>query len=256
MIQFAQVCKRYPNGQDALRQVNFEIASGEMAFLTGHSGAGKSTLLKLICLMERATSGQIIINGKNLNKVKRRKIPAVRRDIGMIFQDALGSLNPRIPLGEAVAEPLRFLRGLSKDDARTETAALLERVGLDPGLASRYPSELSGGQAQRAALARALAGEPRFLIADEPVSALDVSIQAQVLNLLKDLQEKNNFALILITHDLSLLPFMCGRAVVLYRGKIVEEGKPRDLLSKPRDPYTKSLVAASRLVPPSSLIST
>jgi len=218
VIQFAQVSKRYPNGQDALRNVNFEIASGEMAFLTGHSGAGKSTLLKLICLMERATSGQVIINGKNLNKVKRRKIPAVRRDIGMIFQDHRLLFDRSV--FDNVALPL-MIAGYEHREIGRRVRAALDKVGLLSKEKST-PIMLSGGEQQRVGIARAVVNKPPLLLADEPTGNLDPELSAEIMKLFEQFNQVG-VSLLIASHDLSLLAQMHYRTLVMKEGRLVQD---------------------------------
>ncbi len=218
MIQFAQVSKRYPNGQDALRNVNFEIASGEMAFLTGHSGAGKSTLLKLISLMERATSGQVIINGKNLNKVKRRKIPAVRQDIGMIFQDHRLLFDRSV--FDNVALPL-VIAGYEHREIGRRVRAALDKVGLLSKEKST-PIMLSGGEQQRVGIARAVVNKPPLLLADEPTGNLDPELSAEIMKLFVQFNQVG-VSLLIASHDLSLLAQMHYRTLVMKEGRLVQD---------------------------------
>lgn len=216
----------------ALRGVNVSIPAGKSLGLAGQSGSGKTTLARILAGLLVPTRGVRIWQGGV---------------VGMIFQDAVGSLDPRSTVGSVLREPLELILGLDETEMAVEVERLLDSVGLGLDLLERFPHELSGGQAQRVALARALAGKPSLLIADEPVSALDVSIQAQVLNLLQDLRQAMGFTLLLVTHDLSLLPLLCDRTLVLKDGRIVEEGATEKVLANPQDPYAKALVAASRL---------
>lgn len=218
MIQFAQVSKRYPNGQDALRNVDLEIKSGEMAFLTGHSGAGKSTMLKLISLMERATSGQVIINGKNLNKVKRRKIPAVRRDIGMIFQDHRLLFDRSV--FDNVALPL-MIAGCDHREIGRRVRAALDKVGL-LSKEKNTPIMLSGGEQQRVGIARAVVNKPPLLLADEPTGNLDPELSAEIMKLFEQFNQVG-VSLLIASHDLSLLAQMHYRTLVMKEGRLVQD---------------------------------
>lgn len=218
MIQFAQVSKRYPNGQDALRNVDLEIKSGEMAFLTGHSGAGKSTMLKLISLMERATSGQVIINGKNLNKVKRRKIPAVRRDIGMIFQDHRLLFDRSV--FDNVALPL-MIAGYDHREIGRRVRAALDKVGL-LSKEKNTPIMLSGGEQQRVGIARAVVNKPPLLLADEPTGNLDPELSAEIMKLFEQFNQVG-VSLLIASHDLSLLAQMHYRTLVMKEGRLVQD---------------------------------
>jgi len=218
MIQFAQVSKRYPNGQDALRNVDLDIAAGEMAFLTGHSGAGKSTMLKLICLMERATSGQVIINGKNLNKIKRRQIPSVRRDIGMIFQDHRLLFDRSV--FDNVALPL-MIAGYDHREIGRRVRAALDKVGL-LSKEKNTPIMLSGGEQQRVGIARAVVNKPPLLLADEPTGNLDPELSAEIMKLFEQFNQVG-VSLLIASHDLSLLAQMHYRTLVMKEGRLVQD---------------------------------
>jgi len=218
MIEFAEVSKRYPNGQEALKKVSFTLADGEMAFLTGHSGAGKSTLLKLICLMERATSGQVIINGKNLNRVKRRQIPAVRRDIGMIFQDHRLLFDRSV--FDNVALPL-MIAGYDHREIGRRVRAALDKVGLLSK--EKYkPIMLSGGEQQRVGIARAVVNKPPLLLADEPTGNLDPELSAEIMHLFEQFNQVG-VSLLIASHDLSLIAKMHYRTLVMKEGRLVAD---------------------------------
>ena len=216
MIEFAEVSKRYPNGQEALRNVSFQLADGEMAFLTGHSGAGKSTLLKLICLMERATAGQVIINGKNLNRTSRRKIPAVRRDIGMIFQDHRLLFDRSI--FDNVALPL-MIAGYPHREIGRRVRAALDKVGL-LSKEKHSPIMLSGGEQQRVGIARAVVNKPPLLLADEPTGNLDPELSAEIMRLFEQFNQVG-VSLMIASHDLSLIAQMHYRTLVMKGGRLV-----------------------------------
>ncbi len=218
MIEFAEVSKRYPNGQDALRKVNLKIDSGEMAFLTGHSGAGKSTMLKLICLMERATSGQVIINGKNLNRIKSRKIPSIRRDIGMIFQDHRLLFDRSV--FDNVALPL-MIAGYPHREIGRRVRAALDKVGLLSKEKST-PIMLSGGEQQRVGIARAVVNKPPLLLADEPTGNLDPELSAEIMKLFEQFNQVG-VSLLIASHDLSLLAKMNYRTLVMKEGQLVQD---------------------------------
>ena len=218
MIHFAKVCKRYPNGQDALKNVDLEIASGEMAFLTGHSGAGKSTILKLISLMERPTSGQVVINGKNLSKIKRRKIPAIRRDIGMIFQDHRLLFDRSV--FDNVALPL-MIAGYDHREIGRRVRAALDKVGL-LSKEKDTPIMLSGGEQQRVGIARAVVNKPPLLLADEPTGNLDPELSAEIMKLFEQFNQVG-VSLLIASHDLSLLAKMHYRTLVMKEGRLVQD---------------------------------
>ncbi len=218
MIEFAEVSKRYPNGQEALKKVSFEVANGEMAFLTGHSGAGKSTLLKLICLMERATSGQVIVNNKNLNRTSRRKIPAVRRDIGMIFQDHRLLFDRSI--FDNVALPL-MIAGYPHREIGRRVRAALDKVGLLSKV-KNSPIMLSGGEQQRVGIARAVVNKPPLLLADEPTGNLDPELSAEIMHLFEQFNQVG-VSLLIASHDLSLIAQMHYRTLVMKDGRLVQD---------------------------------
>lgn len=218
MIEFAEVSKRYPNGQEALKKVSFELADGEMAFLTGHSGAGKSTLLKLICLMERATSGQVVVNGKNLNRTSRRKIPNVRRNIGMIFQDHRLLFDRSV--FDNVALPL-MIAGYPHREIGRRVRAALDKVGL-LSKEKYLPIMLSGGEQQRVGIARAVVNKPPLLLADEPTGNLDPELSAEIMHLFEQFNQVG-VSLLIASHDLSLIAQMHYRTLVMKAGQLVED---------------------------------
>jgi oligopeptide transport system ATP-binding protein len=229
----------------AVDGVSFELAPGEMLGLVGESGSGKSTVANCILRLLDPTEGVIKLKGRDITRLSRRELRPLRRELHMVFQDPYSSLNPRMTCGQIVAEPLR-LHGLerrSKLDARVAT--MFDRVGLRPELRYRYPHELSGGQRQRVGLARSLILNPSVLIADEPVSALDVSVQASILNLLRDLQWDMGFSCLFITHDLATVEFLCNRVAVMYLGQIVELATRAELFLQPKHPYTQALLSAA-----------
>jgi peptide/nickel transport system ATP-binding protein len=239
------VIQRKVGAVRAVDDVSFEINRGETLGLVGETGCGKSTTARLITRLLDPTSGQIEFDGRDITHLKGAALKATRREVQMIFQDPYSSLNPRKTIGSIIGEPFA-IHGMLKDRAerKREVQRLMETVGLNPEHYNRYPHEFSGGQRQRIGVARALALEPKLLIADEPVSALDVSIQAQVLNLLRDLQRRLGLTIVFIAHDLSVVRHMCDRVAVMYLGKIVEIGSRDELYDFPRHPYTGALLAA------------
>jgi oligopeptide transport system ATP-binding protein len=229
----------------AVDDVSFEIAPGETLGVVGESGCGKSTLARALLRLVPIAAGTMRFDGRDYTREDERSLRSLRRAIRMVFQDPLASLNPRFTIGEAVREPLDiFEPGTPRAQRERAVAAMLERVGLGAGFRDRYPHELSGGQNQRVSIARALIGEPRLVICDESVSALDVSIQAQILNLLADIQRDTGIALVFISHDLSVVRHISRRLLVLYLGRVMEYGEAAAIFARPRHPYTGSLIDA------------
>ncbi len=228
----------------AVDGVNLAIKRGEVLGLVGESGCGKSTLARTIMQLVPTTAGTVVLEGKNLTTGSSDDIQEMRRDMQMVFQDPYASLNPRMTVYATLAEPL-IVHGICKPSEATEhVAELMETVGLASRFMQKYPHEFSGGQRQRIAIARALALKPKIIIADEPVSALDVSIQAQILNLLSELCRKMNLALLFIAHDLSVVKHISDRVAVMYLGRVVELGSAVDVIENPHHPYTRALVSA------------
>ncbi len=228
----------------AVDDINFEVRQGEVLGLVGESGSGKSTLARTIMQLIPPTAGTVILGGKNLTQGSTDELKAARRDLQMVFQDPFASLNPRLTVFAALAEPLRVHHIVPEDQVAARVARLMEQVGLAPRFLNKYPHEFSGGQRQRIAIARALALEPKVIIADEPVSALDVSIQAQILNLLARLVREMNLTMIFIAHDLSVVKHISDRIAVMHQGKIVELGPALDIMERPQHPYTRTLISA------------
>ena len=229
----------------AVDGVSFDLFEGETLGVVGESGCGKSTLARAIIGLAPIHSGDVIWRGENIAGISGSEIRDIRQDIQMIFQDPLASLNPRMTVGDIISEPLRnYLPELTKDQVENEVRSMMARVGLLPNVINRYPHEFSGGQCQRIGIARALILKPKLIICDEPVSALDVSIQAQVVNLLKELQKEMGLSLIFIAHDLSVVKHISDRVLVMYLGNEMEVAHSDQLYDNPRHPYTKALLSA------------
>lgn len=225
----------------AVDDVSFELRQGECLGIVGESGSGKSTIVKMITHLQSITEGNVILKGKDITNVKGKELREVYKDIQMVFQMSMESFDPRRTLGDGIGESLRNM-GLSRKETRERVEKLLERCGLDKEYADRYPHQVSGGQCQRAAIARALAVEPSVLICDEATSALDVTVQKQILKLLMELKQKENFSFLLICHDLALVQAFCDRVLVLYHGETVESGTPDEIINHPKMDYTKKLI--------------
>jgi len=229
----------------AVDGVSFSIAPGETLGLVGESGCGKTTVGRCILRLENPIEGEVIFDGEDIANKKLSQISHLRQDVQVIFQDPFSSLNPRQKIGTIISEPLR-VHGIIKDaqKRRERVAELLRLCGLNPRFADRYPHEMSGGQRQRVGIARALSVNPKFIVCDEAVSALDVSIQAQIINLLENLREQFNFSYLFIAHDLSVVRHLCHRVAVMYLGKIVELAECDELFDNPQHPYTQALLSA------------
>ncbi|MHC5060391.1 MAG: ABC transporter ATP-binding protein [Planctomycetota bacterium] len=235
----------------AVDGVSFQVRPGRTLGLVGESGCGKTTVARTIIRLIPATSGQVFFEGTDVLAAEKKRLREIRGDISLIFQDPVGSLNPRMTVGNIVGDPLRILKKIKGSELVDRIASLLSRVGLTPDHINRYPHEFSGGQRQRIGIARALALEPKLVICDEPVSALDVSIQSQILNLLKDLQDEFGLTYLFIAHDLAVVKFSCDDVAVMYLGKIVEQADDKELYSNPLHPYTRALMSAIPHVDPS-----
>lgn len=227
----------------AVDGVSFSIEKGKTYGLVGESGSGKTTTGRAIIGLNRITSGKVLFEGQDITDLRRSKMDA-RKDIQMIFQDPYSTLNPKKRVFDIVSEPLRNYENLSRDEEKKRVQELLELVGLSPESIHKYPHEFSGGQRQRIGIARAIALKPKLIIADEPVSALDVSVQAQVLNFMQEIQKELGLTYLFISHDLGIIRHMCDRIGIMYKGRYVEEGTPDDIFTTPQHIYSKRLVAA------------
>jgi len=235
----------------AVDGISFGIEKGQTLGLVGESGCGKTTVARSIVRLVPATAGKVVFDRMDVLSAGKSELRRLRRQISIIFQDPYGSLNPRMTGGNIVGEPLRIQREIDGSELTKRVAALLSKVGLSPDHINRYPHEFSGGQRQRIGLARALALQPKLVICDEPVSALDVSIQSQILNLLKDLQEEFGLTFLFIAHDLAVVEFFCDVVAVMYMGRIVEQATAEQLYQNPLHPYTRALMSAIPQVAPS-----
>jgi oligopeptide transport system ATP-binding protein len=250
-IKGGGLIKRTVGAVRAVDGVDLDLYPGEVLGLVGESGCGKSTTGRAILNLQPATGGSVKFEGRELVGLSRKEMRPLRRDIALVFQDPYASLNPRLPVFDIVAEPL-VIHGLTKDDAelRNRVRELVETVGLNPEHTNRYPAEFSGGQRQRIGIARALALQPKVLVLDEPVSALDVSIQAGVINLLEDLKTELGLSYLFIAHDLSVVRHISDRVAVMYLGRIIEVGERDELFERPAHPYTQALLSAIPLPDP------
>ena len=237
----SKVYKKDNKEYKVLEDINFKIKKGEMIGIVGESGSGKSTLARQIIRLEKPTSGQVLLNNKDITNIKGKELKNIYKDMQMVFQDPIGSFDPRLTIGKSIDELLKNNK-VPKNIRKEKIIELLKLVGLDKQYIDKYPRELSGGQCQRAAIAKAISCEPKILICDEVTSALDVSVQGQVISLLKELKEKKNMTYIFICHDLALVELLCDKVIVLNKGNIVESGDAKEIINNPIHPYTKLLV--------------
>lgn len=254
LLQVKDLRVNFPQGRgkvfQALKGISLDIRPGETVGLVGESGSGKTTVGRVILGLTEATSGDVWFEGENITHASRERRRTLGRDIQVVFQDPYGSLNPARTVGDTLAEPLMNDKSLSPQDIAHRVAEVLQQVGMPADTASRYPGMFSGGQRQRIAIARAVIAKPRLIVCDEPVSALDLSVQAQVLNLLKSLQQSMGLAMLFISHDLTVVRHVSHRTVVLYRGDIVEQGEAGQVHDHPEHPYTRALLAAAPVPDP------
>ncbi len=261
LLEVDNVFKTYARPREKLREpppkvhalngVSFTIEPGRSLGIVGESGSGKSTLARLAMALDTPDSGRIRVLGRDLHTLSKEALRLARRDFQMVFQDPYGSLDPRMRIERVVTEPLAAQGGVTRDEMHARAAEVLEAVGLRRNDLGKYPHEFSGGQRQRVAIARALITRPRLIVADEPVSALDVSVQAQVLNLMQDLQANFGITYMLISHDLAVVHHLCEDVAVLWQGRIVEQGPPERLFRAAEHPYTRTLIdAVPEIAPP------
>jgi peptide/nickel transport system ATP-binding protein len=254
LVSVRHLVKQYGGGKSlfgrgafsvrAVDDISFDLAAGETLGLVGESGSGKSTTGRVLLQLEQPTSGDVCFKGESIVGLKPSAMKRFRREMQIVFQDPYSALNPRMTVGDFVAEPILIHERCSASERRERTAELFRLVGLDPSFMSRYPHEFSGGQRQRVNIARAVALRPSFIVADEPITALDVSIQAQIINLFQDLQEQMGLAYLFVAHDLSMVRYLCHRVAVMLRGRIVELAPADALFEDPRHPYTRALLSA------------
>ena len=258
LVRLREVTKRFPAGRGlggsrwltAVDQVTLDVVAGETFAVVGETGCGKSTLARLMVRLIPPTSGQVMIAGRDVTRHGRRALRPLRRDMQLIFQDSFSSLNPRHTIGSIISEPFGIHDLVPRSERRANVERLMELVGLSPASYDRYPRDFSGGQRQRVSIARAIAVRPKLLVCDEPVSALDVSIQAQILNLLADLRRELGLSYVFISHDLAVVRLIADRVAVMYLGRVVELAPARELFGSPRHPYTAALLSATPVPDP------
>lgn len=253
LLEVRSLCKHFPTGKGlfsrnapvvkAVEDVSFHVGAGEIVGLVGESGSGKTTIGRSVLRLVEPTSGSVRFDGREISTLNETELRGLRKEMQIVFQDPFASLNPRMTVEQILTQALR-IHEPSRKDLREVVVSLLERVGLSAAHLTRFPHEFSGGQRQRIGIARAVSLRPRFLVADEPVSALDVSVQAQVVNLLQDLQREMQLSMLFIAHDLSVVEYISDRVIVLYLGRIMEVARGRDLYMNPRHPYTEALLSA------------
>lgn len=259
LLQVNKLSKRFTSGGSwgqpkktvyAVSDVSFSLFNGETVGLVGESGCGKSTLARCVMQLIKPSEGSVLLENEELTRLKGNALRQRRQDFQMIFQNPHSSLNPRMKVGDCVAEPLKIHKVARGKQLKERVDALLEQVGLPVEAAERYPHAFSGGQRQRIGIARALALNPKLIVADEPLSALDVSIQAQILNLLQDLKQEHGLSYLMIAHNLDVVRAVCDRVLVMYLGRIVEQGPVEEVFNRPRHPYTQALLAAAPVADP------
>ena len=241
----AGILKHHVGDVKAVDGVSFELFPGEILGIVGESGSGKSTLARTVIRLIEPTSGEVHFLDQEISQLSQQDSRMLFKDVQMVFQDPYSSLNPRFTIGESIGESLRY-HGIIKnpEELRQYVVKILQQIGLTEAAIDRFPHQFSGGQQQRICIGRAIAMRPKLMICDEPVSALDISIQAQILNLLSDLKETLNLSYLFISHDLSVIHHICDRVLVMHRGKVVEQGTVEQIFSEPKDPYTKTLLAS------------
>lgn len=245
LLEASALSKSYDSGALAVDNVSFTISRGETLGLVGESGSGKSTIARLVLGLIEPTSGSVLFDGQPVTGVSHRSLRPVRRRMQVVFQDPFAALNPRMRVRDIIAEPLVIHRACPRSDLRPRVAELLRSVGLEDSALGRYPHEFSGGQRQRINIARALALRPELIVLDEPVSALDVSVGAQIVNLLRDLQREFSLTYLFISHSMPLVRYLATNIVVLHRGRVVESGPSLEVCGAPREAYTQALLAAT-----------